>query len=270
MPVQPTPYQAVDSSDAPEPAAGLRAVIFDVDGTLVDSERDGHRVAFNLAFEQFGLPYRWDVELYGRLLAVTGGQRRLHRYLADQGLGTDERERLVPRLHACKNELFAALTADGKVPARPGAVRLLDELAGAGVTVAVATTGSRRWVEPLLDRHFGLGRFAVVVTGDETAETKPDPEAYFLTMRLLAGGAEAMVAVEDSDNGVAAARGAGLTVLAVTNDYTATQALAGAALVVDGFGVPGRPVAARWDPAGALTDGLVDVATLRRIAARPR
>jgi HAD superfamily hydrolase (TIGR01509 family) len=253
----------------PANGSSLETVIFDVDGTLVDSERDGHRVAFNLAFAEFGLPYRWDEETYGRLLAVTGGQRRLHDYLAGHGVDPDERDRLVPRLHARKTELFLTLIAGGEVPARPGTVRLLDELAAAGVTVGVATTGSRAWVEPLLDRHFGLARFAAVVTADGTSERKPHPEAYLVALRLLEAGAETTVAVEDSDNGVRSARAAGLRVAAVTNDYTATQELPEAAVVLDGFGMPGTPAEVRRDPDGLVEGGLLDVAALRRIAARP-
>lgn len=245
------------------------AVIFDVDGTLVDSERDGHRVAFNTAFEEFGLDHHWDDELYGRLLLITGGQRRLHSYLTEQGMDAAEQASLVPRLHARKNEVFFSLATDGKVPAREGTVRLLDELAASGVTVAVATTGSRAWVEPLLDHHFGLDRFAVVVTGDDTADRKPHPEAYVLAMQMLAVEPAATVAVEDSDNGVQAALAAGLPVLAVTNHYTATQDLSGAAVVVDSFGMPAQRATARWDPAALVTHGLVDVAVLRRIVELP-
>jgi HAD superfamily hydrolase (TIGR01509 family) len=245
----------------------LGTVIFDVDGTLVDSERDGHRVAFNSAFAEFGLPFRWDEELYGRLLAVTGGQRRLHGYLTDQGVDTGDR--LVPRLHARKTELFLALAAAGEVPARPGTVRLLDELAGAGVTVAVATTGSRSWVEPLLDRHFGLARFAVVVTGDDVTDRKPHPEAYLVALRALAADRDSTVAVEDSDNGVRSARAAGLRVVAVTNDYTASLALPDAAVVIDGFGSPASPATVRHDPDNSIRDGLLDLAALHRMMARP-
>lgn len=253
----------------PVGGSSLGTVIFDVDGTLVDSERDGHRVAFNLAFAEFGLPYRWDEETYGRLLAITGGQRRLHGYLVDEGVDEAERERLVPRLHARKTELFMALAAAGEVPARMGTVRLLDELAAAGVTVGVATTGSREWVEPLLDRHFGLARFAAVVTGDDTSDRKPHPDAYLVALRVLAAQAETTVAVEDSDIGVRAARAAGLRVAAVTNDYTATQELREAAVVLDGFGMPAAPAEVRRDPDGVVEDGLLDVAALQRIAARP-
>ncbi|MDQ1492819.1 MAG: hypothetical protein QOD57_2233 [Actinomycetota bacterium] len=244
-------------------------MIFDVDGTLVDSERDGHRVAFNSAFAEFGLPFRWDEETYGRLLAVTGGQRRLHGYLAEQGVDGAERERLVPRLHARKTELFISMAAGGEVPARKGTVRLLDELAGAGVTVAVATTGSRAWVEPLLDRHFGRARFATVVTGDDVSDRKPHPEAYVVALRVTGADAQTTVAVEDSDNGVRSARAAGLRVAAVTNDYTATQELRDAAVVLDGFGAPGRPAGVRRDPEGLVEHGLLDMATLENIVTRP-
>jgi HAD superfamily hydrolase (TIGR01509 family) len=213
----------------------LEAVILDVDGTLVDSERDGHRVAFNAAFEEFGLRWRWDVEEYGRLLAVTGGQSRLHAYLAEHGVSEDERADLVPRLHRRKTEVFLDLVAEGKVPPRPGVAGFLDEVTGAGLRLAVATTGSLAWVEPLLDRHFGLDRFEVVVGGDDVRATKPDPAAYLIALDRLRLEAGSTVAVEDSVPGLGAARAARVPCVVVTNDYTRGQDFTGAALVLDGF-----------------------------------
>ncbi|HVL04054.1 MAG TPA: HAD-IA family hydrolase, partial [Acidimicrobiales bacterium] len=213
----------------------VEAVIFDVDGTLVDSERDGHRVAFNLAFEQLGLPYRWEVEPYGQLLETTGGQQRLHRYLEGEGMTHEERDELVPRLHARKNELFRDLVAGGRVAARPGVEDLLDELEGAGVRLAVATTGSRAWVVPLLDRLFGADRFSPVVTGDDVDVRKPDPSAYLQALAPLDLDPSKALAMEDSANGLIAAQAAGLTCVVVVNDYTSDHNLDGAALVVDTF-----------------------------------
>lgn len=213
----------------------MRAVIFDVDGTLVDSERDGHRVAFNRAFEEMDLPYRWDVELYGELLATTGGQRRLHAYLEDQGMDDDERDDLVPRLHARKTELFQELVAEGRLEARPGVAALIDDLEQAGIRLAVATTGSRAWVDPLLERLFGLERFSPVVTGDEAPDRKPDPSAYLMALEELDLPASEALAVEDSVNGLRAAHDAALVCVVVFNDYTAEQDFDGAELVVDTF-----------------------------------
>jgi HAD superfamily hydrolase (TIGR01509 family) len=230
----------------PTIVAGVDAVILDVDGTLADSEQDGHRVAFNLAFEEFGLDHRWSVEEYGRLLETTGGQRRLHAYLKEQGMDAAERDDLVPRLHARKTELFQELVAEGKVEPRPGTPELLDRLEAEGVRLAVATTGSRRWVAPLLDRFFGLDRFEAIVAGDEAPARKPDPSAYLLALEALGLPPSAAVAVEDSRNGLLAALGADLPCVVVVNDYTRDHDLEGATLVVDDFGA-------------------LDVATLRRL-----
>ncbi len=245
--------------------SGLAAAIFDVDGTLVDSERDGHRVAFNLAFEEFDLPYRWDVEEYGELLRITGGQRRIDHYLADQGVDEEERNRLAPALHARKTEILNELVEQGRVEVRPGAARLLDELAQADVSLAVATTGSRGWVERLLKRLLPDVSFGVIVTGDDVSERKPDPEAFTIALERLGKPAEEVVVVEDSDNGVEAAVAAGLACAAVVNGYTRDQELEGAGLVLDGFGEPDEPAEVLADRAGTGCRGVLDRQTLERL-----
>ncbi|MEX2289248.1 MAG: HAD-IA family hydrolase [Mycobacteriales bacterium] len=245
----------------------LRAVVLDVDGTLVDSERDGHRVAFNLAFEELGLPYRWDPELYGELLLVTGGERRLASYLEGQGQGEAERSELARRLHRRKTELFQELIQDGRVQPRPGVTELLDELAAERVRVSVATTGSRAWVAPLLDRLFGLDRFEVVITGDEVDVLKPDPAAYLQALEAMeVPPAPDVVALEDSRNGLVAARAAGLSCVVVVNDYTREQDFSGSELVLDGYGADSAPRVLH-DPYRLAPDRRLDVATMRRVAA---
>lgn len=241
------------------------AVVFDVDGTLVDSERHGHRPAFNDAFAEAGLPYRWSEDAYADLVAIPGGRRRIRTFLVEQGRPAEEADALAARLHQRKTEIFTDLATAGRIPPRPGVARLLDELADAGVPLAVATTGSRVWVAPLLDHLFGLARFETVVAGDDVPALKPDPVVYREVLRRLGTAVGTVVVVEDSDAGVAAAVGAGLACLAVVNDYTAEQDCDGAALVVDGFGGPGR-VRVLEGPEDLLEGGMVTVATLGRLA----
>jgi HAD superfamily hydrolase (TIGR01509 family) len=245
----------------------LQAVVLDVDGTLVDSERDGHRVAFNLAFEELGLPHRWDPAEYGELLHITGGERRLRTYLGDHGVADPERDDLARRLHRRKTELFQGLVEDGRVRPRPGVPELLDDLAGDGVRLGVATTGSRAWVEPLLARLFGLDRFEVVVTGDDVAVRKPDPTGHLMALEGMGiAPGPAAVGLEDSRNGFVAAKSADLPCVVVVNDYTRDQNFEGAELVLEGFGADGPPGVVD-DPFGLAPPGRLDAATFRRVAA---
>lgn len=237
----------------------LKAVVFDVDGTLADSERDGHRVAFNQAFADAGLPDRWDVDAYGGLLAVTGGQQRLRTYLASRGYDAEAATRLADDLHRAKTGLFREMVVDGRIPLRPGVRRLVDELCLAGVRLFVATTGSRQWVEPLLHHHFGAATFELTLTGSEVSRLKPDPAVYLEVLGRAVLQPPGVVAVEDSANGLAAAQAAGLSCLVVTNDYTAEDDLQSADLVVDGFGPAAKRIAGGCAP---LPGGSVTASTL--------
>lgn len=228
------------SDDRHAASTGLAAVVFDVDGTLADTERDGHRPAFNEAFAAAGLPYRWDEAEYGALLAITGGNRRIAHYLRDQGVPPQEADDLAATLHVTKTDLFVGKVRAGQVPARPGVDELLDELRTAGVRLAVATTGSRDWVLELLDGLFGPDAFEFVLTGTEVSTLKPDPAVYEQALLALGLPADRVIAVEDSANGLRAAVVAGLRCAVVTNDYSRDQDFSDASVVCDGFVRHGR------------------------------
>ena len=261
-PFQNIPPSPTDNQELPIQNHRLRAVIFDVDGTLADTERDGHRVAFNEAFEAAGLDYRWSVEEYGELLTTTGGRRRIERYLQSKGHSPTEIIPLAAQLHRDKTRRFAARVRAGAMEARPGTSELISALRAEKVATAVATTGTNDWVLPLLENLFGLDVFDVVVTGSDVTDLKPDPKVYQEVLaRLRLTPAEA-VAVEDSANGVRAAQAAGLRCVAVINGYTRDQDLSGAVAVLDDMARSGGVSVLRGDP--QLREGLT-VAALRRL-----
>lgn len=212
----------------------LRAVVFDVDGTLADTERDGHRPAFNAAFAAHGLDIRWAPEEYGRLLQVAGGRERIAHDLRARGHG-DAADRLAPRIHATKTQLFCEAVRDGSIQARPGVLDLISGLRAAGIRIAVATTGRRAWVRPLIDGLLGGEVAEVVVTGDDVGRLKPDPEVYLRTLRQLGVEPRQVLAVEDSAIGLQSAATAGIATVVVSNDYTAGQDFSRAAAVHRNF-----------------------------------
>jgi len=225
----------------------LQAVIFDVDGTLADTERDGHRVAFNSAFREAGLDWEWDVALYGELLAVTGGKERMRAYVEKHRRELRSRSDLVEMiagLHRAKTRHYVALMEQGGIPPRPGVVRLIRELRETGLRLAIATTTSPENIEVLLRTTLAAlppGTFEVIGAGDIVPAKKPAPDIYRWVLDQLSLAGDAGIAIEDSRNGVLSARGAGLPVVVTQSTYTAGEDFTGAAAVVSELGEPDRP-----------------------------
>jgi HAD superfamily hydrolase (TIGR01509 family) len=218
----------------------FEAMLWDVDGTLAETERDGHRVAFNRAFEEFGLPWRWDEARYGKLLAVTGGRERLLHDMAQRSDAPPpaEREQLARALHECKNARYAERVRDGAIPLREGVRPMLQQCRAQGVRVAITTTTSRSNVEALLRAQFGArwrGEFDAIVCGEDVRSKKPDPQAYLQTLEMLALGPLAAIAIEDSPGGVAAARAAGVPVIVTRSHYFADAQFEGALAIGPGL-----------------------------------
>ncbi|MEX0588616.1 MAG: HAD-IA family hydrolase [Cyanobium sp.] len=224
----------------------LQALLWDVDGTLAETERDGHRCAFNRAFAEAGVPLHWDANRYGEMLAISGGRERIAAALElAQGLAPEPA--LVTNLQARKQRHYTALVAAGELRLRPGVAELIAEAGRAGLAQVIVTTSGRTAVAALATHLLGelAGCFRFWVTGDDVARKKPDPEAYGRALQQLGIDAASALALEDSANGLEAADRAGLACLLTLSHYGMAEPperLARARAVVSELG-PGAVVA---------------------------
>ena len=225
----------------------LEALIFDVDGTLADTERDGHRVAFNMAFADAGLDWVWSEELYGKLLTVTGGKERIRYYLDTFNTDftrPDNLDEFIAGLHQSKTDFYTQLLSEGGIPLRPGIERLLNEARDAGLRLAIATTTTPANVRALLVNNLGEDAeswFEVIAAGDVVPAKKPAPDIYTYAMDKMHITADKCIAFEDSYNGIKATEGAGLRTIIATNGYTHDDDFDGAVAVLTNMGEPDAP-----------------------------
>jgi HAD superfamily hydrolase (TIGR01509 family) len=233
----------------------LEAILWDVDGTLAETERDGHLAAMNAAFAELDIPWHWDEQRYGELLRVAGGYERLLHFMATEPrapTALDERQALAQRIHVLKNRLYAERVASGALPLRAGVRELFDECADSGVRMAIVTTTSRGNVAALLGAHLGAAwrdRFAAVVCAEDAPLKKPDPQAYRIVLQRLRLSGPQAVAIEDSQMGLRAARAVGVPVVITRSRYFADDEVAGALAVGPSLGTR-----AGWRP-GLTTQG---------------
>lgn len=225
----------------------LVGLLFDVDGTLADTERDGHRVAFNHAFAEAGLDWEWSVALYGQLLAVTGGKERI-RYYLDSFNPQFERpadlDGFIAGLHKAKTRIYTDMLARGLIPLRPGVKRLVQEARAAGLRLAVATTTTPENVTALLKHALdpdAASWFEVIAAGDIVPAKKPAPDIYRWAMDRMGLVPTQCIAFEDSQNGIRSSLGAGLKTIVSVSSYTRDEDFTGASLVVDHWGEPDQP-----------------------------
>ncbi len=221
----------------------MQAIIFDCDGVLVDTERDGHRVAFNRAFRQKGLNIEWGVKQYQELLKTSGGKERIKFYFNQTGwpADVDDKDTYIKEMHKLKTDLFMQLIESGELALRPGVARLVDEAIADKIILAVCSTSNERSVNLIVEKLLGQKRrkhFAAVLAGDVVSAKKPDPEIYNLAIERLDLQPRRCVVIEDSHNGMLAAKAAGLPCVITTNGYTENENFSRADLVVHELGDP--------------------------------
>jgi HAD superfamily hydrolase (TIGR01509 family) len=249
----------------------LEVLIFDVDGTLANTERDGHLVAFNLAFKELGLDWQWSNELYHELLNVTGGQLRIKYYLKKYNteFKHDDLDNFVASIHKLKTSIYVRLMDKGAVPLRPGVERLFNEARAAGLRLAIATTTTPANVDALIANTLGkeaLDWFEVIGAGDVVPNLKPAGDIYTYVLKQMGIDANKCLAFEDSHNGIISATEAGLKALITVNEYTNTHEFDGACAVLNNLGEEDQPF--EMIKGNTTASKFVDVDYLRELHAQ--
>lgn len=247
----------------------LQALIFDVDGTIADTERDGHRVAFNRAFAEAGLDWDWSPDLYGDLLTVAGGKERIQHYIHTYQPSLPVIPDLpswAAQLHRAKTHHYQHLLQAGTMPLRPGVRRLIQSARSAGVRLAIATTSALDNVLALLETSLSPDSpdwFELIAAGDIVPAKKPAPDVYNYVLETLALRPDQCLVIEDSEAGMTAARSAQLPTVITCNSYTQAQDFTGAALVLEHLGELDCPAPVR---SGTLAEAsYFTLATAERI-----
>lgn len=218
----------------------LKAIFFDMDGTIVDTEKDGHRVAFNEAFSRSGIHAEWSVEEYHQLLQIAGGKERMKFYFQHNGKNCIPPEKplgeLVQHLHLLKTEIFVSLIETGMLPLRPGIKRIMKEANEMGILLGICTTSNEKAVKAIVNSLLADIKIDLILAGDVVTKKKPDPEIYLLALKKTGLYANEVLVVEDSENGVIAGKEAKIKVLATVNEYTKNEDLSRADAVITSLG----------------------------------
>ena len=218
----------------------FKALIFDCDGVLAETEAEGHRVAFNKVFEEEKLGIHWDVETYGELLRIAGGKERMRQYFDKVNLkkNFDNINEYIKKLHRRKTDIYMEIIEKGLLRGRKGLKRLAIEAHRRGIKLAICSTSNDRGVT-LLAKHVFREAFRYldyILAGDVVTRKKPDPEIYLLAAQKLGVKPEECCVIEDTGNGVRAAKTAGMKCIVTRSQYTKTELFPAANFVVDSLG----------------------------------
>lgn len=220
--------------------AQIKAILFDQDGVIIDTERDGHRVAFNKTFKEFGYDFEWDPDYYHELLQVAGGKERMKHHLHTKGFGIpvkpEEEDELIKTMHKRKTAIFVDLIESEQLPLRSGVRRLMKETMDAGLVLGVCTTSNERSAHAVAYKILKDIKFDFVLAGDVVKNKKPAPDIYNLALEKTGLKPEECVVIEDSRNGVLAAKAAGMHVVVTTNGYTEKEDVSDGDIVVTSLG----------------------------------